>query len=516
VAAAGGAGPRPLLRLSRTEYLNTVRDLLGVDPGPLEAMLPADTEDGSTGFMLGGVVTRVELDRFMEAAEVVGQSVPGKLASLLPCQPAGKEDACARDFVAAFGRRAYRRPLAPAEIDGLQAHYARARKELGLDFPNAVRVVVQTMLSSPHFLYHWERGAVPAVVEGGLVRLSPWEVASRLSYFLWGTMPDEELFNAAEAGKLGAVAGIQAQARRLLASPRAWDAVRTFHLQWLGLTDLASMSKDTKIFKDFRASLVESMGKETEAFLRATFFDGGDGKLSTLLTAPHAYVDERLAKHYGLAGVTGAQFRKVDLDPMQRAGVLTQAAFLSQHALANAGSPVKRGHFVRERLLCDRVPLAPANVEVNPPKPDPKKQTRELYAEHVQDPGCAGCHALMDPLGFAFEVYDGVGLFRREEAGRPIDATGTATLRSGATVRFDGAPDLVRKLLPTAEVEECLARSWLRFGLGRFEDEAEAGSVAAARQAFSAAGRDVRELVLAVVETKAFLYRAPAEGEVLQ
>jgi hypothetical protein len=223
-----------------------------------------------------------------------------------------------------------------------------------------------------------------------------------------------------------------------------------------------------------------------------------------------------VAKVYGAASVTGTEWTRATLDPTQRAGLLTQPAFLAHAALPYAGSPVKRGRFVREKLLCDRVPLAPPNLNVMPPKDDPTKQTRELYVQHATDSGCRSCHALMDPLGFAFETYDAIGRHRTTEVGRPVDASGSATLSDGRMLKFNNAVDLMKAVVAEDVARACAARAWFRFAMGRFERDEEEAAIQAGLGGFKKAGFDVRELIASLARTKAFTHRAPAEGEVLR
>jgi hypothetical protein len=287
----------------------------------------------------------------------------------LPCDPAQAGEAvCAGRFIDTFGRRAFRRPLTTAEKQPLEALYADARAKIGLDFTGALGLVIQAFLQSPRFLYLWQGDDAPAL-EAGLVRCGPWEIASRLSYFLWSTMPDEALFAAAAAGKLGAPADIDAQAQRMLADPRARPTLRNFYTQWLGLAQADEVSKDPAAFPTFTPELRASMAAEFDAFVTHVTFEG-DARLETLLTAPFSFLNPSLAKLYGVAGVAGPELRRRDLDPVQRAGVLTQGLFLAAHALPYATSPVQRGKVVR-RTSSVRTSLPPRTTSSPPRPPSP-------------------------------------------------------------------------------------------------------------------------------------------------
>jgi hypothetical protein len=502
----------PLLRLTRREYQNTLRDLALVDDAAVVAAdLPADVSDGH-GFELAPPVSRTDVERLQGAAEQVGRAVAARLSKLLPCDPAAAgEEACARQLVVSFGRRAYRRPLAADEVDALVAYYRRVRSELGYDFAGGVRVVVQVMLQSPSFLYHWERGPAPATREGGLVRLGADELAARLSYFLWSTMPDARLFQAADAGRLRTAADVASEARRMLADARARDTIRAFHEALFGLPMLASAQKDQHLFAAFTPELAGAMQAETTAFVASVFAEDR-APLETLLAAPYTFANGALAQLYGLPGVSGSNLRRVPLDPSQRLGALTQASLLTLLSLPEATSPVRRGKFVLSRILCAPPPPPPPDVMASPLPVEPGLTRRAQYEAYAAVEPCRSCHVRMNAIGFAFEAYDAIGRFRTTDAGKPID-TAIALDLDGATRSFAGAPQLANALSRSPQVQECMTRQWLRYALRRDEADAEAGSVAAAHEAFAAAGFDLRALVAAITTTRAFLYRAPAPEE---
>jgi hypothetical protein len=505
-----GAGPMPLMRLGRVEYVNTIRDLLGVQLPPDAA--PSDTLS-PTGFKVPGGVSTTEVNRFMSSAEQLGPHIEERLSSLLPCEPtADTEDACARQGIGSFGLRAYRRPLTDEEVEALHGHYARVRADLGHAFRPAMRVVFQTMLQSPNFLYHWQLGPSDPTMDGLVVKLGPYEVASRLSYFLWRSMPDQALFDAAAAGALATPEEVRAQARRMLLDDRARATVAGFHLEWLHIT-AAVEQKDPAVFPAFDDELRASMERETREFATRVVLDG-DGRLETLLLSPVSYINGPLASLYGVAGVSGSDLQEATLDPTQRFGLLTHASVLASHATSNSSSPVQRGLALLEHVLCEPPPPPPPGMELIVPEPDPNLQTREQYVEHSTNEACRGCHQLIDPLGFAFESYDGIGRFRMEEAGRPVDTTGVAFI-DGSDVPFTNARDLVQSLVASDAVKRCVAKKWLRFMLYRLETEEEQGSLEEALEAFAASAYDVRELIVAITGTRTFLHRAPANGEVL-
>jgi hypothetical protein len=503
------AGPLPLRRLDRREYNNTIRDLLGDASRPADRF-PPDV-DGDFSFRRAGLVSSQDYATIRDAAEALAAAAEKNVATLAPCS--GDEEACARSFITGFGLRAYRRPLTAREVDSLLQLYREGRTGLQLDHAGGVRLLVEGMLQAPAFLYHWESGPAAPAMEGKLVRLSPYQNASQLSYFLWGTMPDAALFEAAAANKLGTQAELEGQARRMLADPRARDTVSEFVTEWLGLDQVAERPKDPAVYPEFKDDLKAAMAAEANAFVGNVVFDG-DGKLSTLLTATFSFVNQPLAAVYGVKGVQGAALKESMLDPGQRAGLLTQAGFLTVTGSTDGSHPVKRGKKVYERLLCGELPPPPGDVP--PPKPaSAGGTTRERFAEHGANDCARGCHGLIDPIGFAFEHYDGIGKYRTMDNGGPVDASGRYEL-DGQQRSFADARELAQLLAGSDTVKRCFATQWARFAWKRLETDADRGSVEAITAAFGKAGNNVRDLLVGVTGSRSFRYRTPAAGEVLQ
>jgi hypothetical protein len=497
----------PLRRLDRREYNNTVRDLLGDMTRPADRF-PAD-RDSEFLFRVAGQVSSQDYSTLREAAESLAAAA--NVGTLAPCM-GGNEEACARTFITGFGLRAYRRPLLDREIDSLLQLYKEGRGTVMLDHAGGIKLVIEGLLQSPAFLYHWEAGPTPPAMEGKLVRLGPYENASQLSYFLWGTMPDEELFAAAAANKLGTQAELEAQAKRMLASPRARDTVAAFVEEWLGLDQVLERPKNPMIYPQFKDDLKLAMRDEARAFVSNVVFDG-DSLLSTLLTSTSSFANQPLAAVYGVKGVTGAPLKPVQLDAGQRAGLLTQAAFLTVTGATDGSNPAKRGKKIYENLLCGELPPPPPVV------PPPKEAseggtTRERFKEHSDQACAAGCHALMDPLGFAFEHYDGIGGYRTIDNGGQVDASGSVEL-DGTMHSFKDARDLVKVLAASETARKCFATQWARFAFKRKETDADRASVEAIVGAFSQGGFSVRDLLVGVTGSRSFRYRAPAQGEML-
>lgn len=496
--------------MTRTEYNNTVRELLGDNSAPAKDFA-ADVEDpfGFTNNAEVNTVSTLLVEQYMKAAEELAERAAANLGTILSCDPAvAGEDACAAEFVATFGQRAWRRPLTGEEKTRLLGIFTAGRAEGG--FSEGVELVIATLLQSPNFLYRVEVG-VPAEGEGkeGLLRPTDWEMASRLSYLLWASMPDAELFAAAEAGQLRTAEQVLAQARRMIVDPRARAMVADFHAQWYKLAEIDALDKDPDIYPDFSPAVAGLMRKEVEIFLDRAVWEEGD--LKALFTATHTYLNKELADFYGISGPTGSSFVRVELDPTKASGLLTKPGLLAVLAKTNQSSPVHRGKFVREKLLCQLMPPPPPQIDIQPPALDPDLTTRERFSQHREDPLCAGCHVLMDPIGLGFEHYDGTGRWREDENGLVIDSSGelTETDINGA---FDGVPELAHKLADSDMVRECMVKNWFKFAYGRAETLEDLPSLELLTTQFAAAGDDLRQLLLLLTQTDAFLYRRPVEG----
>jgi hypothetical protein len=487
--------PTPLRRLGRVEYRNTIHDLLGADGSAADRL--GDDERLGPFVNNGSAVDALTASHYGQAARELAQGIAGRLHGLVPCDPAPGDDACARRFVEGFGARVYRRPLSRDEVDGAMEVYGTGTARGG--FAAGVLLALEMMLQAPQFLYHLEEGA-PTRDDPAVRRLTPHAFASRLSYALWASMPDEALFQAAAAGKLDRPEGIRAEVSRMLAHPRAQEGLRGFFLQWLGASELAALTKDPKLFPKFTAALRRAMESELVDFVDE-IVRRGDGKLETLLTSTAAPIAASLGELYGIAAPEPG--RPAELDRQQRAGLLTRAGVMAVHAHENQTSPVLRGAFVRENVLCQKLPPPPADVNNTPPEPDGKATTRERFRQHRADPSCAGCHDLIDPVGMAFENYDAIGAWRATDARQPVNAADqlTGTDADGA---FANAVDLSARLARSGQVEACVVRQYFRFALARLEGERDACVVASLREAFAKSGRSVRDLVAAVATTEAF------------
>jgi hypothetical protein len=491
-----------LRRLTRLEYNNTVRDLLGDTTAPANAF-PIDERLGHFDANRLAPVGTLGVEYYMDAALKLAATAVEQLDTLVDCDPAELgEIPCAEQFIARFGRRAFRRPI---EADERAAYLQLFGSQSADGFAAGIELVLATMLQSPHFLYRPELGA-PLAGSTEVVALTGHEIATRLSYFLWTSTPDDALLDAAEQGELDELEGVVQRARSMLDDPRFEDAVSSFAHQWLGTEHVTSFGKDATLFPEF-AGLSASFHAETDTFVREAF-RRADGDLRGLLTATQTYGDEALATFYGVAYPDGESgVTELALDPNERAGLLTHPGVLAVHARENQTSPILRGVFVRERLLCHSIPPPPPDVNDVPPDPDPDSTARERFEQHTADPTCAGCHNLLDPVGFGFENYDAVGRFRLQEANKPIDATGNVVGTRDADGPFDGAVELAHRLADSEEVRDCFASLYVEFALGRASQEADECSNAKVRTHFSATGGNLRELVIAVVASDAFRFQ---------
>ena len=516
--ADGALASGPSRLLTRFEYDNTVRDLLFDDTRPAAAF-PAETS--TLGFDNNAEAHRANptlVQAYLEVAEdIAARAVAERLSALLPCDPASDgEVACGEAFARSFAARAFRRPVSDDEVQIFLRAFDAERQRAG--FEAGIEAMIQVALMSPQLLYRLE--PVPAGDANDVVALGPYELASRLSYFLWGSMPDDALLEAAETGALSTREGVEAEARRLLADPRAKDAVRHFHAQWLLLDGLSHLVKDDATYPSYTPALRAVWREEMDRFIEHVWFDS-DGTLEELLTSPVSFVDATLAAFYDVEGPSHDGFAEVTLDPATRAGLLTRPGLLAVLANPDQSSPIRRGVFVRERLFCDALPPPPDDLAIIPPDPDPNATTRERFAEHTANEACVSCHQLIDPVGFGFERYDGIGRYRSTENGLPIDASGELVAVDEAIAGpFDGAVELSQKLAGSVQVKYCVATQWFRFAAGRLERSADSCSLDDVRARFSAGGGDLKELLVAIAASDAFRFRkleatSPSDGRTL-
>jgi hypothetical protein len=513
------AGTLVMRRLTYREYAHILNDLLGTSD-PTGGWSPDVT--GDIGFIAPNSVADLQVlllnqtaDTIIETALTAGKLLPaGNLTTACQAPKTTGESACVTQFISGFGLRAYRRPVSTDEQSTMMTVFTTVRG-LGLSYTESIAAVAKAMIQSPNFLYHWEIGpTTPVVGADGLVPLTQWQIASRLAMSIWESGPDDTLLQAAQAGELATPAQITAQAMRLLADPRATQALFSFHQQWLlnsslRIGDVTEIQKSSPLWTQAASDGVQT---EFTQFLSSVYATG-DGTLNTLFTAPYSFVNKDLAAIYGVTGpATG--FAKVSFDPTQRAGIFTQTAFLASLANDVVDNPIYRGFSIYVKVLCGTINPPPANVP--PVNFITSGTTRQSFDAHGSSACAKGCHVYLDPPGFAFEHYDGIGQYRTTDNNLPVDSTGSFTTPGGTTLTFVDAIDLAKQLAQNSEVQVCMDRQWTRYMMGRFETPAEEGSLELAlNSASKTPGFSLRDMLTTLLTSKSFLYRAPSAGETL-
>ncbi|WP_086001834.1 DUF1592 domain-containing protein [Plesiocystis pacifica] len=492
----------PARRLSHFEYQNTLRDLFPHIEVP-QFELPADPS--SDGFDNDGealVPSTLLIERYDENARALAELATEDLAALMGCEPMDGES-CAQSFVDSFGRRAFRRPLTEDERVDYMAFFHEAPGDS--DMRAGAELTLAYFLQSPQFLYRLELpGEDEALPEPGeFAPVGGYELASRLSYFLWSSMPDEELLTAAGNGELSTPAQLEDQARRMLDDPKARDAFLHFHEQWFDLERVDQVSKLPE--HNFDDATRAATKEEARRFVEHVIFDE-QGTLTDLLTSNRTFVNDRLAEIYGIAQPEPDTWVEVELDPSQRAGFMTQTAFLAGHGHPLNPSPVLRGVYTLKDVLCWPLGAPPPVAEAMMIPEAPEGQTnREAYEALTAAPECQACHNIINPIGFSFEHYDTLGRWRDEDNGNPIDASGEFQ-----EAQFNGAPEMMSQLAERDDVHRCVARKWLRFAYGGgrvFETEE---ILAETEAAFAAVDYSITELMVAIVTHPRFAeYAAP-------
>lgn len=509
----GGVAQDALLRrLTHSQYNHTVRDLLGDRTGPAMQFPPEDFVNGYLGQSRGQSISPLLEEAYSSAAEKLAEAAfrGGDTHGLVSCKPS---PTCGKRFVREFGLKAFRRPLEPDE---------QQRYELLLvkepDFLKGAELVVEAMLQSPNFLFWINTASDP--------KLKAWAIASRLSYSLWDTMPDAELFAAAERGDLVTRAGVEKQARRMLADPRAHESLDEFVSQWLRFDRLTTASKDRRKFPYFTRETANAMITEARTFVSDLVWN--DGNFMDLFTANYGYVSPELARIYGVPA-PARDFERVAFPPnSERAGIIGQGLFLALTAKPEESSPTARGLFVREQFLCQHVPDPPPGVNTNlPPVTEAKPQTnRDRMSEHTTSPSCATCHKLMDAVGFGLEKFDAIGArreqmvleFRKrsyedddEDERHPVPKKViTLPLNTNAYVagipnsEFSSPQQLGAVLAKTPQCQECIVKQYFRFQAGRSETAADRALIRFVTDNFRNSGFHFRELILSLVLFREF------------
>jgi hypothetical protein len=428
---------------------------------------------------------------------------PGQTESrgrIFSCQPRGGDEArCARQIVSTLARRAFRRPVTDRDVAPLLEFYEEGRKSRG--FEGGIESAIERMLVDPEFLFRIEPDA-PKAAAGAVRPVSDIGLASRLSFFIWSSMPDDELLAVAERGQLQKPEVLEAQTRRLLADPRSKAFTENFFGQWLALRSMKGQSPDPNLFPEFDENLREAFMIEAEIFLDSQVRE--DRKLIELVSADYTFLNERLARHYEIPGVYGSRFRRVTLSDSRRGGLLGMGSVLSVTSYGNRTSPVLRAKWMLENLLGTPPPPPPGDVPPFPPEAGENgeiRSVRERLAAHRKNPVCANCHAPMDPLGFALENFDAVGKWRTLDANAPIDASGV--LVDGT--KFTGPAELRQTLVQReSQIVRTIAEKMLTYALGRGLESADAPVVRRLARTTEASGGRWSTLILEVVKSTPF------------
>jgi hypothetical protein len=519
VAQMGGAsgrlacatGPYPAVsegrRITSAQYRNAIAAIFG------GLVQPSSNYPGSYGAPITGFSTEASIStvgaqsvqQIMLAAEDVAQGVVAALPMLLPCSttPSTANASCARTFVDTFARRAYRRTLAADEEAALLAFF-NSSLQSDPSFADGIAMVTDVMLQEPQFLYVTE-GAAPTARA-----LTSSEVASRLSFMLWDSIPDDTLLMLADAGGLATPAAVLSQAQRLLASPKATTTIARFFREWTGAIEVGPTNKDTKAFPFLTDSLATSLNGSFDRFVGDELLN--HGTIGGLLTTTDAWVDASMAGFFGVGAPAGGQWTKVALDPTKYAGIMTQPTLMASLAHPAVSSFVLRGKFVRKQLLCQPVGSPPANAQavfasLSIPTDAPGKT---VSAAILSVPACASCHGFLNPAGLAFENFDGIGRYRTTyETGAAIDPSGSlpGVGAAGETLTFADQRDLMRQLAAHSEVSDCFTRQLFRFGLSRLEGTGDGCALQQMDDAMTTSRGELLSALLVLTTSDAFRYK---------
>ena len=489
------AGPQRVSAAFIVRSEAPVDDLLA----PVEQTL-ADTQIGSSI----AVSTLPHLREFavVGPSRVTGISDTPSRRKVFTCRPLSREEelACASRIVSTLAAKAYRRPVTPADLDGLMRFYLNERETAG--FEPAIRTALQAILASPHFIFRLEEA--PATVRAGQAyKINDFDLASRLSFFIWGSAPDQELIAAAAKSTLGTPAVLEQQTRRMLSDPRASALSTRFASQWLRLQDLDKIHPDARLYPQFDTTLADAMARETQLFFDSIIREDRD--VLELLTADYTFVNERLARHYGIPNVSGPAFRKVSQVDPNRRGLFGQGSILTMTSVADRTSPVLRGKWVLEVLIGMPPPPPPPNVpdfeETKAAHGSQLLSVRQRMEQHRADPTCQSCHRVIDPIGLALENFDVVGMWRIRDGGTGIDASGT--LYDGTPL--DGPAGLRSVLLKRKDVVlRTFTENLMAYGLGRRIESYDMPTVRKIVRDAAPAQNHFSSFVLGIVKSPAF------------
>ena len=505
-APEAGPAKRALRRLTHAQYNNTMRDLLGDSSRLADSFPPEDFIGGFRNQYPGQNASPMLTESYSHAAEKLARQAfrAGDSRNLIPCKTTGL--LCRDRFLKEFGRRAFRRPLTTLELARYQKLFSSEKQ-----FYAGAQLALEAMLQSPAFLMRVEHGTNPSQ--------QGYEIASKLAYALWNSTPDEALLSAAAKDELATAAGVEREARRLLASGKAQDSVKEFLADWLRLDRLNGTIRERRAYPLFTPELTVAMAEESRRLAEALIWQRGN--FMEFFSATYSYLNSDLARIYGVTA-PGTEYAKVELPAnTERAGILGHASFLTATSKPAETSPTARGLFVREQFLCQEVPQPPPGVSTNLPPIAKEKPvtTRERLGIHLSNPSCASCHTLIDPIGFGLEKFDAIGARReklhitvqpeRKSNDKPLDfdldldtSGWVAGLVSttGTSAPFTSPRELGKILAGSAQCQECVVKQVFRYLMGRHESAADSAAIEKATQEFRASGFQFQELLVSLVK----------------
>ncbi|HWO13906.1 MAG TPA: DUF1592 domain-containing protein [Polyangiaceae bacterium] len=510
--ASGDPEPATLHRLTRSELVHSLQDLLGADVpiGELEpdVLVGGFSAIGASSVAVSPAGVGLHEQEVLDATGFLFAD-PARVSALLPCVPAGTADSeCTSRIVAQFGRRAFRRPLTDDEVQRFAGLAATIGAAPGAGELLGLRYALAAILQSPSFIYRVELGE-PSAADGGRLKYTDFEMASRLAATLWDSVPDDALLDAAAAGALTTADGLESQADRLLADPRAQRSIAVFTTELFGVSHLEQAEKDDTLFPTWRASLKSAMREELERrVLDMVFVQRGD--FLSLYEDRKTFVNDDLAQFYGLPASGQPGFYPAEFPPeSKRAGLLGAGAVLASHGLPQRNSPTARGKFVSEMVLCRSIPPPPNNVPPLPPQAGPDVTMRERLAVHRQAAVCASCHSMMDPIGFGMEDFDSAGLHRTMEGTVPVDASGSLEGPGLDGSTFEGLAELGAALRRQPVVAPCLVSKVYSEALGRRAVRADGESIEQLANSFTQRQNRLDQLLVALVTSDSFRFAEP-------
>ncbi len=475
----------PMRLLTRYEFDNTVRDLFGVNADYARSTFPL--ENASQGFenTPENTISDLSLRKILDASERIGEQHATQFSF---------------DSMATFLRKAFRRPATQEEIDEFQEFYDE-EKALS-DETTAKQALIMAILLTPQFLYRID--LEDEGVAGELILNDGYKIANRLSYFLWGSMPDDILLDAAEADALGTEEAINAQVVRMLKDEKATDLVGEFYRQWLGLNALKTTRKDVEFYPTYNSALNQDYLESAMRFVKYIHFEGG-GDVESLLTSDKLFLTPDLATALGEVGDPSMPISK----PGQRAGILTSPALMALLSYPDQSSPIHRGIFVREKVLCQPLPAPPMDINISPPEIDPALTTRERFTQLTASSFCTSCHVRIDPLGFGFENYDAMGTYRAMDGGEVVDNSGDLSFTKDPSLagNYEGGIELASRLAKATEAQECIGANWFQFAHGRKQTQKDTCETKRLLKTFSKDGAKFDELMSSIATSDAFRYR---------